>query len=997
MNRAFILACILATLIPPAAWGESWSYFINGNTINDIAVKDGIAWCAANGSVVRWNLANRTFTQYTRRDGLDGTTFSHIEIDAAGTPVVGYKGDAGVSIRRLVGERWAPVDLDGSGIKSINTLHAARDGSIWVGTAGQGVARRNGSSWKQFFPEQSFQGARTAIVDSTGVVWIGAMNGIWRFIDGAWRKLAVADGLTAASIRYMTVDRSGAVWCGTSLGACVYDGFSWRTFTKKDGLVNNMVNGIAFAPDGAVWFATESGVSRFLSGVWTTLNEDSGLISNKATDIAVDRENRVWIAFRSAKNGVCLYQNGKSEWETIWNSKIPTNEIRSVARDTTGDVWFASDIGAIRWNGTEWKVFTAADGLADNDVQNVFMDAGGRAWFVHGGAAVGSATCFDGKSWTAYTAPGGIVTNEVVAVAATPDVSWFVTGYYTVRYDGKTWDRFPDDKTLIPEGVLDIDEDNVGKLWFATDYGLACFDGVSWHKWSKADGVPNERLVRVRTAGDGTVWMQANDATVCSFDGTTFTPAILEKADEITGKRTTYSTIQTFEADADGIMWVLFKGMQTYEAGGYKVAFSTFESGCWAVRERLFPVLPGTEMEFDPANGILMTSKFGLLYQDGVTGKLFTTGFPERRIGHLIVDHTNSIWIDYPTLKWTGGNWETFEMKEGYGSSCYGLDGKGQVCLFGLNYGLYSFQDGMRVDIISKEAIPFKSAGKCFIFDSQRTWWFGTNAEGIWRYDGTAWTNYSTSDGIPSNSTRYCALKSENDVWFSTANGICHWDGAAWTTHFTGNSCGKITIDGKGIVWAEVPGGIARFDGTSWVMYSSADGYMGSGSGGLAIDKNDIVWSITAKGLFRFDGNAWKTVTVADGLLGNAVSDVIIDLDNRKWFFSDEGISILDDRSGAGTGNAPRAIVLRGNRPNPFNAGTTIEFDLYSFGAVMLDVYDILGRRVRRIEVANLPAGRNALAWDGTDGGGARVSSGVYLYRLRAGGHAASGRMTMVK
>jgi len=393
-----------------------------------------------------------------------------------------------------------------------------------------------------------------------------------------------------------------------------------------------------------------------------------------------------------------------------------------------------------------------------------------------------------------------------------------------------------------------------------------------------------------------------------------------------------------------------------------------------------------------------MTSKNGLINHDGMTGKLFATDFPETRTGSLIVDHTNSVWIDYPTLKWTGKKWETFETKEGYGSSCYGLDVKGRVCLFRLKYGLYTFQDCMRVDIISKDAIPFRSAGQCFMFDLHRTWWFGTNAEGICRYDGSVWTNYSTIDGIPSNSTSYCVLKSEHDVWFSTTGGICHWDGAAWTTHLKGSSCGKIAIDGKGVVWAQIPSGIARFDGFSWKIFSSADGYTGSGSGDLAIDKNDIVWSTTTKGLFRFDGNAWKTVTVADGLLGNAVSNVIIDLDNRKWFFSKEGISILDDRAGAGTGRTPRAIILRGNHPNPFNAGTTIEFDTYSFGTTTLDIYDILGRRVRRIEAANLPAGRNAIGWDGTGGDGARVSSGVYLYRLRtAGGHAASGRMTMVK
>lgn len=67
--------------------------------------------------------------------------------------------------------------------------------------------------------------------------------------------------------------------------------------------------------------------------------------------------------------------------------------------------------------------------------------------------------------------------------------------------------------------------------------------------------------------------------------------------------------------------------------------------------------------------------------------------------------------------------------------------------------------------------------------------------------------------------------------------------------------------------------------------------------------------------------------------------------------------------------------------PNPFNPRTTLRFDLARAGRVELAVYDLQGRRVRVLVSAALAAGRHEIVWDGLDGQGRTLSSGVYFAR----------------
>jgi hypothetical protein len=112
----------------------------------------------------------------------------------------------------------------------------------------------------------------------------------------------------------------------------------------------------------------------------------------------------------------------------------------------------------------------------------------------------------------------------------------------------------------------------------------------------------------------------------------------------------------------------------------------------------------------------------------------------------------------------------------------------------------------------------------------------------------------------------------------------------------------------------------------------------------------------------------------------------------QKIFLTDSGLSVED--------NGPevrQVFTLSPNAPNPFNAATSIRFELYRAGDVSLVVYDSLGRVVARLVEGHLNAGQHAVTWDGTDDAGAPVSSGVYVYRLASRGMIDTGRMTMVR
>ncbi len=96
--------------------------------------------------------------------------------------------------------------------------------------------------------------------------------------------------------------------------------------------------------------------------------------------------------------------------------------------------------------------------------------------------------------------------------------------------------------------------------------------------------------------------------------------------------------------------------------------------------------------------------------------------------------------------------------------------------------------------------------------------------------------------------------------------------------------------------------------------------------------------------------------------------------------------------------DVPVATAFRAkNHPNPFNPVTRIIFALPREGRLTLKVYNVRGEFVRTLVDGLRPAGEGFVVWDGTDGRGAAVSSGVYFYEARQGQEVLIGKMALVK
>jgi hypothetical protein len=122
---------------------------------------------------------------------------------------------------------------------------------------------------------------------------------------------------------------------------------------------------------------------------------------------------------------------------------------------------------------------------------------------------------------------------------------------------------------------------------------------------------------------------------------------------------------------------------------------------------------------------------------------------------------------------------------------------------------------------------------------------------------------------------------------------------------------------------------------------------------------------------------------------------VTISAATAAWLRTELEQGVLDVPRG-GPASGP-AVALAAPAPNPFTAATRIAFTLAREGPAVLRVFDVRGRAVRTLARGTLAAGPHAIAWDGRDARGARVSAGIYFVRLESGGASGTCRVARMQ
>jgi len=143
--------------------------------------------------------------------------------------------------------------------------------------------------------------------------------------------------------------------------------------------------------------------------------------------------------------------------------------------------------------------------------------------------------------------------------------------------------------------------------------------------------------------------------------------------------------------------------------------------------------------------------------------------------------------------------------------------------------------------------------------------------------------------------------------------------------------------------------------------------------------------------LFPTPVNTWKYVERKIDLNAGNNTVSIVNFWGYMWF---DYLEVLDGNAVSidEPAELPVAHSLGLNYPNPFNPQTVIPYDLAHQDYVVMDVFDIMGRRIARIDEGVRSAGRHQAVFDGTG-----LASGVYLYRLQAGNTVMTGRMMLLK
>ena len=307
-----------------------------------------------------------------------------------------------------------------------------------------------------------------------------------------------------------------------------------------------------------------------------------------------------------------------------------------------------------------------------------------------------------------------------------------------------------------------------------------------------------------------------------------------------------------------------------------------------------------------------------------------------------------------------GANWtEVFNLAGGFGNGLWMTDANTAYHVgdpVGGNWMLKKSTNG-GINWVDWATVPSTAAGwnNAFMIVGNNVW-MGTNAN---------YLMYSSNLGV-NWSQQTTTFTNQYAVWFnSAAVGLCAYNtlnvttnsGQNWSALASPLAANAGGITGAGNEWFVAPQSTAVYysanNGANWSTgYTAPDGAFYHITMSRA---GNTVWGVRSNGKISRYGTPLTAITPI-------------------------------------TVTIPENYSLSQNYPNPFNPMTKINFSITKSGMTTLKVYDLLGKEVSTLINQNMSAGTYAVDFDG-----AKLSSGVYFYRLEVNGFSEVKRMTLLK
>lgn len=198
--------------------------------------------------------------------------------------------------------------------------------------------------------------------------------------------------------------------------------------------------------------------------------------------------------------------------------------------------------------------------------------------------------------------------------------------------------------------------------------------------------------------------------------------------------------------------------------------------------------------------------------------------------------------------------------------------------------------------------LPISEFVRRIFQDKSGNLWFGTNGDGVARYNGSTLDYFSIDEGFVGVAVRGIIEDNDGNIWFGTERGITKFNGGSFI-NFTekdglnNNNVWSLFMDSKGIIWIGTLEGINLFDGqkfTSFTLPESKPDYNRGVTSAKIVhsimeDSKNTMWFGTNEGAYYYDGKSLFNLSETDGLCNNAINDILEDKNGNIWFATHYG------------------------------------------------------------------------------------------------------------
>ncbi|WP_338765318.1 two-component regulator propeller domain-containing protein [Bernardetia sp. ABR2-2B] len=596
----------------------------------------------------------------------------------------------------------------------------------------------------------------------------------------------------------------------------------FRTYTIQEGLPQSSVYSLLLDNQSKLWIGTQGGVASFDGQNFTTYTQKEGLGDNHVTTVYQDNDNQIWVGHRYT--GISLKKGNQFVNFAADTIKI----VNSILRTEEDKLWVATNTGLFLLNASSGELISHH--FQNNFINQIFIE-NDKVFIVGTNGLHTLNTTSSTPTLDSLLSP----LNLNSQAAGFSDVKfinkntlWVATGNELFKIslesaqNATILEKYTVNETPVLNGINSLKLANDNSLWVATATGAVHIKDKKIETFTTQNGLAGGQVPTIEQDHEGQIWIGTFYGKGLSLFLGRYFERLNQAEDEIVLATTT---------DNQGGVWTgTLKGVFRY------TFINETQSNISNIEQiKPFSATPNATV------ASLYTDSRGLVWI-GAKGKLASYDPQKKQIldysklintGAMIVsineDKESNIWIS------------AFEQK------CIRLTMEGQKAI-------------SKDDFTTNEGLVSNVIWKLYK-DKKGDLWFGSNDNGLSRYDGTDFYSLTENEGLPNNRPAAITEDTDGNLWFaSIGGGIFKYDGKdfkVYTTKegITSDNPYLIIGDGVGNIWIGTNDGVNKINPKTDEIkkYSFKEGFIGMETNQNSVhkDKNGNLWFGTINGLMK--------------------------------------------------------------------------------------------------------------------------------------------------